>query len=558
MAWFLPLPRSRGPKACLVALGLLLALPQANSQAAAVAFREVAAEAGLRFVLENHPTAEKHLIETMPGGVAAFDYDGDGLTDIYFTNGASIPRLEKSEPKYWNRLYRNQGDMKFEDVTEQTGVAGSGYSMGAAVADYDNDGDVDLFVAGVGRNILFRNSGNGTFSDVTASAGINSTRWSVGGAWLDYDNDGWLDLFVVNYLQWTPEFDTYCGDPAAKVRSYCHPRLFEGLPNNLYRNNGDGTFTDVSGRSGIAAHTGKGMSASVADYDGNGFLDIFVPNDREPNFLFQNRADGTFVERGLLAGCALLGDGKPVSGMGADFRDYNNDGLPDIVIAALAGESYPLFRNSGDGLLDDATFSSKLGPLSQDRSGWSIGLFDFNNDGWKDIFVAESHVNDTVEYFEASRYKLANSVFMNSADGTFQDASEQSGLRKAEPRVHRGSAFADFNQDGLIDVVVSSLGEPAELWQNVTPGDRNWLVLKLRGAKSNRDGIGAVVSLGNQRNHMTTAVGYASSSYLGVHFGLGSAKTVEEVKIYWPSGVNQTLTGVAANQMLEVSEPQQP
>jgi hypothetical protein len=328
------------------------------------------------------------------------------------------------------------------------------------------------------------------------------------------------------------------------------------LPNNLYRNNGDGSFSDVSEQSGIAAHIGKGMSASVADFDGDGFLDIFVPNDREPNFLFQNRGDGTFVERGLLAGCALLDNGKPVSGMGADFRDYDNDGWPDIVIAALAGESYPLFRNTADGFLEDATFPSKLGPLSQDRSGWSIGLFDLNNDGAKDIFVAESHVNDTVGYFEASEYKLANSIFLNSGDGTFRDASSESGLRKVEPRVHRGSAFADFDQDGRIDIVVSSLQGPAELWHNVSAATNNWLVLKLRGVQSNRDGIGAVIELPGQYNHSTTSVGYASSSHFGVHFGLGPAQNVKQIKIRWPSGVEQTLSDVAANQALEVIEAQ--
>jgi hypothetical protein len=539
------------------AAALTLPLGSLWSQTPPVMFRDVADEAGLDFSLENHATQDKHLIETMPGGIAAFDFDGDGLTDIYFTNGASVPDLRKEHRTDWNRLYRNLGNMKFADVTEKAGVAGSGYSIGAAAADYDNDGDVDLFVAGVGRNVLYRNAGDGTFVEVARQAGLASTRWSVAGSWFDYDNDGWLDLFVVNYLQWSPEFHTYCGDTVAKVRSYCHPRLLDGLPNSLYRNNGDGSFTDVSAKSGIAEHVGKGMSAAVADYDGDGFLDVFVTNDREPNFLFHNSGHGAFTEEALWAGCALQNHGKAVSGMGADFRDYNNDGLPDIVFSALAGDSYPIFRNSGDGLFEDATFASALGPLSQDLSGWSIGLFDFNNDGTKDLFVAQSHVNDTVEHFEASRYKLPNSIFVNSPEGKFRDASAASGLHNGPARAHRGAAFADFNNDGRIDVVVSSLGEKAELWENATAAQNNWLALKLRGMNSNRDGIGAVIQIGDQRNHMTTSVGYASSSYSGVHFGLGRAENVDRIEIRWPSGAKQVLTEVQSNQVLEVTEPVQ-
>src|SRR5690349_8337178 len=300
--------------------------------AAKIRFKNVAAAAGLHFMLENGPTASKHLIETMPGGVAAFDYDGDGLTDLYFTNGAAIPSLKKEAPKYWNRLYRNLGQMKFQDVTEKAGVAGAGYSMGAAAADYDNDGHVDLFVAGVQNNILYRNRGDGTFEDVTGKAGIRSDEWSIGAAWFDYDNDGFLDLLVVNYVKWAPDFNVFCGDPHRGVRSYCHPRFFDGTANTLYHNQRDGSFKDVSRESGIAPHIGKGMAAAIGDYDQDGFPDIYVTNDKMPNFLFHNLGNGKFQEVALEAGGAMLDSGAEISNMGADFRDYNNDGLPDIAV----------------------------------------------------------------------------------------------------------------------------------------------------------------------------------------------------------------------------------
>jgi hypothetical protein len=506
-------------------------------------------------MLENNPTPRKHLIETMPGGVAAFDYDGDGLTDIYFTNGASVPSLEKSSPKYWNRLYRNAGGMRFEDVTQKAGVAGAGYSMAAAAADYNNDGHVDLFVAGVGRNILYRNRGDGTFEDVTEKAGIKSDQWSIGAAWLDYDNDGFLDLFVVNYVKWAPEFNVFCGDPERGIRSYCHPRLFEGTANTLYHNQGDGTFRDVSAEAGISSQIGKGMAAVVADYDQDGFPDIFVTNDKVPNFLFHNLGNGKFEEVALEMGSAMLDSGASISAMGADFRDYDNDGLPDLAVAALAGETFPLFRNRPSGGFIDATHTSRMATFSRNYSGWSLGLFDFDNDGWKDIFTANAHVDDEVHHFAAAEYKLHNTVFANRGDGTFEDVSNTVGPDFLVPRAHRGAAYADFNHDGKIDVVVTALGEPAELWENITPTDNTWLVLKLTGTKSNRDGIGAQIRIGDQWNHMTTAVGYASSSHFGVHFGTGQLKEVPLIEIRWPSGVRQVLKQVRTNQLLQVREP---
>jgi hypothetical protein len=333
---------------------------------------------------------------------------------------------------------------------------------------------------------------------------------------------------------------------------YCHPKYFEGLPNALYRNRGDGTFEDVSEKSGIARHIGKAMSLAFADYDRDGYLDIFVTNDKVPNFLFRNRRNGTFEEAALTAGVALADHGQTISSMGTDFRDYDNDGLPDVSVVALAGETFPLFRNFGKGMFRDATYASGLGPLCVRRSGWSQGFFDFNNDGFKDLFVSGSHVNDVIERIEASRYKEANMLFLNRGDGKFVDGSEDfHGLARA----HRGTAFADFNADGRIDVVISVLGEPAQLWENLSPGGNHWLAFRLTGTKSNRDGIGAELRIGSQVNHMTTAVGYSSSSHDGVHFGLGKLEKVDSVEIRWPSGTVQVLRDVKADQVVKVVEP---
>lgn len=534
----------------LAAIALAGSLPEPQ-----IRFRNVAREAGLDFTLENHPTEHKHLPETMAGGVAVFDFDGDGLADIFFTNGAAMPSLRKDNANFHNRLFRNEGSMRFRDVTASAGLEGSGYSIAASAADFDNDGDTDLFVGGVRENHLYRNEGNGRFIDVAAQAGIKSGLWCEGAVWLDFDNDGQLDLFVVNYLKWTPEFKTFCGNQDKNIRAYCHPKLFEGLPNTLYRNLGNGKFADVSQRSGIAAHIGKGMSAVIADYDRDGFIDIFVTNDKVPNFLFRNKGNGAFEEVALIAGPAMRDSGIELSAMGADFRDYNNDGLPDIVFTALAGETFPAFVNAGKGMFRDAGQISALARLTQRRSGWSIGLFDFDNDGWKDLFTANAHVNDTVASFESAEYKLANSVFVNVRNGTFREGGPDSGLDGEEPRAHRGSGFADFNGDGRIDVVVSAAGGPAELWQNISPGDNTWLVLKLEGRKSNRDGIGAEVRIGSQMNHVTTSVGYVSSSHFGVHFGTGNLRRLDSVEIRWPLGSLQTLRNVATNQVLTVREP---
>lgn len=548
------------------ALALLVALAAAilgSSQSASAAdpapirFRDIASESGIRFVLHNFPTPEKRMIETMAGGVAAFDYNGDGLTDVYFTNGARIPSLEKDSPEFWNRLYRNDGDMRFTDVTDEAGVSGHGYDMGAAAADYDNDGDVDLLVAGVFRLTLFENLGDGTFEDATERAGLDARDWAVAAGWFDYDNDGLLDLFVVNYARWSLEFDTFCGDAQRGLRAYCDPMQLTPIANRLYRNAGEGRFEDTSGPAGISAHRGRGMSVAFADADGDGWTDALVTNDNLPNFLFLNRQGGVFEEAGMFSGTALLQHGDPVASMGVDFRDYDNDGLPDVAVTALIAETFPLFRNTGDGFFEDVTGPSGMAANSNRHSGWGNGLYDFNNDGSKDLFTANSHVNDIIREFEdATPYREPNTVFANRGDGTFQDRSAEAGTDfSGSARAHRGCAFADFNRDGKVDVVVASLGEPAELWENVSRGDRAWLNIRLVGARSNRDGIGALIRVQGQTNSMTSAVGYASSSHDGVHFGLGELDGEVEVEVRWPSGAVQVLESVRTSRVLEMHEP---
>jgi hypothetical protein len=518
-----------------------------------VHLRSVATPAGLRFIHHYSPTAGKYFVESAPGGVAVFDYNGDGRPDIFFTNGAETPSLEKTSTAYWNRLYRNDGGMHFTDVTETAGVRGVGYAMGAAAADYDNDGHVDLFVAGVRQNQLLRNLGDGRFEDVTTRAGIASGEWAVAGGWFDYDNDGRLDLLVVNYVKWSPETNRSCGDNARGIQIYCDPGVFQGLPNRLYRNRGDGTFEDVSARAGLLSHVGKGMSVAFADFDHDGDVDIFVTNDTVPNFLFRNNGDGTFAEIALLAGVSVTDSGRPISSMGTDFQDYDNDGWEDIHFTALSGETFPLFRNDGRGAFVEETQSSGLARLTVKSSGWCSIVADVDNDGWKDIFTANSHVNNRIGEFEAIAFEQSNTLFINDGRGRFREAPASSGLANSVA-AHRGCAAADFNGDGRIDFVVLTLGAPAELWENESAPDRRWLIVHLVGTKSNRDGIGARVIIGNQVRTMTTAMGYASSSYAGLHFGLGNATAPIRMEIQWPSGGRQIVEDVKPSQVVEVRE----
>ena len=469
----------------------------------------------------------------MVAGIALFDYDNDGFLDIYCVNGAEIPSLEKTSPAYWNRLFRNNHDGTFTDVTEKAGVAGAGYGMGVAIGDFNNDGNADIFVANVTGNQLFHNNGNGTFTDVTAKAGVAGAHahgkkmWSVGAGWFDYNNDGLLDLFVVNYCHWEVNKDPYCALKEG-LRAYCHPNLYLPLHNTLYRNNGDGTFTDVSHETGIDAFFGKGMGVTFADFDGDGFLDAFVTNDTMPNFLFRNVGGKKFEEVAVSAGVAYSPDGNALSGMGSDFRDINNDGLPDIWHDAVEHEGFPLYINQGGGVFVDANNTSGLGQLTNRMTGWSNGVYDFDNDGWKDLFVARANVMDNIQQaIPAQAYPEPNSVFRNLGNGKFQDVSSSAGPSFQIPGAHRGAAFGDIFNTGRIDAVVSSLNEPIKLFRNIGAAGQHWLLLRLVGTRSNRMGLGAQIKITtpdgrSQWNEATTAVGYACSSDPRVHFGLGS------------------------------------
>jgi hypothetical protein len=531
-----------------------------------IRFEEIAQRSGLNFVTRNCPTPNKNQPETMVAGVALFDFDNDGFLDIYCVNGAEIPSLEKTTSAYWNRLFRNNHDGTFTDVTEKAGVAGAGYGMGVAIGDFDNDGNADIFVANVTSNQLFRNNGNGTFTDVTAKAGVAGAHahgkkmWSVGGGWFDYNNDGLLDLLVVNYCHWEVNKDPYCALKEG-LRAYCHPNLYLPLHNTLYRNNGDGTFTDVSHETGLDAFLGKGMAVTFADFDGDGFLDAFVTNDTMPNFLFRNVGGKKFEEIAVAAGVAYSPDGEALSGMGSDFRDVNNDGLPDIWHTAVEHEGFPLYINQGGGTFVDADNTSGLGQLTNLMTGWSNGAYDFDNDGWKDLFVARANVMDNIQQaIPAEAYPEPNSVFRNLGNGKFQDVSSSAGPGFENPGAHRGAAFGDLFNTGRIDAVVSSLNEPIKLFRNIGAERQHWLLLRLVGTRSNRMGLGAQIKITtpdgrSQWNEATTAVGYACSSDPRVHFGLGPNTLVKEIQITWPSRAIQRLSNISADQILTIEEP---
>ena len=545
---------------------LMVPAQMISSQATAPA-KEAAAPihfdlAKLPFRFEDDETEGKNAPEAMGGGVAVFDYNGDGRPDIFFTNGADIATLKKDGAKYRNRLFRNDGAGKFTDVTDAAGLAGSGYDMGVAVADYDNDGHPDLFVAGVHKNTLYHNNGNGTFTDVTAKAGLGKSvdpqfgpLWSITGAWVDVNNDGLLDLFVVNYMQWSYTAQPLCAFKG--VGDYCHPKFYKPQPDQLFLNKGDGTFEDVSEAWGIRAHPGKGMGVGVADYDQDGKQDLFVTNDAGYNFLFHNT--GTkFEEVAFEAGVALAEDGGFISGMGLDFRDFNNDGFADIAYVALNNQTFPLLQNTGKGDFREVTTPSGMREASMRMAGYCSALYDFDNDGWKDLFVTRGHVEAMP--IPGADIDQFNTVFRNpGASGKWTALTEAAGFDAAPGGRHRGCAFGDLDGDGKVDIVATALSRDAEVWMNRTAKSGHWLEIALTGTKSNRDGIGArvkvVTKAGAQYNHMTTSVGYASSSDGPVHFGLGAESHVDEVEIRWPSGVVQTLHDVGADRMMKVTEP---
>jgi len=535
-----------------VCLGAITAAPKRPH------FTDIAPRSKFSYITNNDLSSRKYFPQPICGGVAIFDFDNDGRMDIFFTNGAKLPDLKKTDPAFYNCLLRNKGDGTFEDVTKKAGLLGEnlGYNFGVAAGDYDNDGYEDVFICAANRNTLYHNNGNGTFTDVTEQSGIGAKpagTLSIGAAWFDYDNDGLLDLVVSNYTLWTPQADKRC--TAAGVEYYCDPRLFyPPVPHRLYHNLGHGKFEDVTEKSGFGAAAGKGMGISIADFNDDGWQDVFIANDTEANSLFINRGNGTFEERALQLGVAYDDTGKAVSSMGSDANDYDNDGRVDIFYNNLMGQIWGLFQNRGD-LFRYVSPQSKLTQLSAPVSGWSAGFVDYDNDSWKDLYSANGDVDNV-----KPNARQHDTMFGNQGGKMFQDVSEEMGRDFLRVGYQRGAAFGDLNNDGFPDLVVTSLMEPPRILINSADNGNHWLVLELIGRYSNRDAIGAKVKLTTASgrvlsNHVSTSVGFISSSDKRVHFGLGAEKQISSIEIRWPRGAVQQLSNIAADRFMKAEEP---
>ncbi len=537
-----------------------------GSSASTPSYVDETEKSKVRFVTRASHTSQKYLIETMGSGVAALDFDGDGWMDLFFVNGAKLqdpmppgasPR--KDEPAFWNRLYRNNHDGTFSDVTERSGLRGSGYGMGVAVADYDNDGHADLYVTSFGSNSLYHNNGDGTFTDITAIAGVTGAGWSTSAGFIDYDRDGYLDLAVVRYLQWDFTMNIWCGDRPNDLRAFCHPDVFRPATHLLFHNNGNGTFTDVSQSSGFGRVAGHGLGLAFNDADGDGWPDVAVANDAVAQQLFHNQKNRSFDEQGLTSGIAFDDDGRTFSGMGIAFDDFDNDGQPDIAITDLANQKYALFRNT-HGIYSYESGSSRLADISLRHSGWGVQWLDYDNDGWKDLFVAQGHVMDNIEKTEPGIQYQEAPLLARNVNARFTDVSKYSGPAFAEPIAARGSIAVDLNNDGFLDLVVTSNDGPAKILMSHGGNGQHWLTINTIGTKSNRDGLGARIQLVSaagreQWTYVTPAGSYLSSNDKRVHFGLGSETKAHLVKISWPSGAEQTLHELDADQIIAVREP---
>ena len=548
---------------CLLLSGVAQTAKPASSELVPADFVDATAQDGITFVHQAPHSSRKYLLETMGSGAALFDYDNDGRLDLYLVNGAPFPDFvpkgtipEKTGPRYWNRLYHQKPDGTFEDVTEKAGVAGVGYGMGVAVGDYDNDGYEDLFVTSLGGNHLYHNNGNGTFTDVTRKAGVAGSGWSTSAAWVDLDGDGYLDLVVLRYIQWDWD-DVWCGPK--DNRGYCHPDVFPPISMLVYHNNGDGTFTEVAHKLGLDK-PGKELGIAIADYDHDGHPDIFVANDSMPEFLFHNKGDGTFEEVGLESGVAVDDDGRTFAGMGVDFSDFDNDSWPDLFVDDLANQKYALYRNDGDGTFSYNSYATGVGGATLLHSGWGVRLMDYDNDGWKDLLIAQGHDLDTIEKsYPNLHYREPPMLLRNIEGKKFVDVGPVSGQVFTQRWVGRGLALGDIDNDGRLDAVITENGGPAHVLMNRTKTANHWIGFKLVGHRSNRDGIGAVIRIdtaaGSQWYTVTTASSYLSSGDVRAHFGLGREKTVKRIEIRWPSGVIQTLQDVPGDQYLRVDEP---
>jgi enediyne biosynthesis protein E4 len=527
-------------------------------------FSDVTSALSVHFQHIASHTSKKYLIETMGSGVALFDYDNDGRLDVFAVNGApltdptpkgTIPL--KRGPEHWNRLFHQRADGTFEDVTEKAGLEGVGYGMGVAVGDYDNDGYEDLYVTGYGSNKLYHNNGNGIFTDVTAQVGAAGSGWSTSAAWVDLDNDGLLDLVVLRYMQWDFD-DIWCGERKEGLRAYCTPDAFRPITPLVYHNNGNGHFTEVSQKLGLSKE-GKGLGIALADYDRDGHIDLFFANDSMPEFLYHNTGNGTLEEVGLASGVAVDGEGHSYAGMGVEFSDYNNDALPDLLITDLANQVYALYRNNGDGTFAYESYPSGLARMTFTHSGWGVRFLDYDNDGWKDLIIAQGHDLDTIELTFPNLHYREPMLLARNMGKNFVDVSAEAGAVFQQPWVARGLATGDIDNDGRVDVVVTTNDGRMHVLHNDTTTPDHWLTLKLVGHKSNRDAIGAVVKIMSERGAqfatVTTAGSYLSSSDKRLHFGLGPDAAAQSIEIQWPSGIRQTIQSVRSDQIVNVDEP---
>lgn len=533
--------------------------------ATSIRFRDATRSAGIGYVHSDASSGQRHIVETVTCGLGLIDFDSDGLPDILFLNSGTLPGTTASGQAPTHRLYRNNGDSSFTDVTARSGLGISEYGMGCAVADYDNDGHEDVFITNYGAHRLMRNRGDGTFTDVTEKAGLSGassgpTCVGAGCAFLDYDRDGYADLFVGNYL----EFDLTKAQPCREVSVpvYCSPRVYPMMTNRLFRNQGDGTFRDVTAPSGIGGFKGYAMGIVCSDFDGDGWTDIYVGNDVMENFLFHNKKNGTFDEIGLLAGAAYDQYGDPQGTMGANAGDYDGDGRPDIVVTDYQNQVTTLYRNlgasGGQPMFQDVTVATGAGTSSRPLVTWGGGFADLDNDGVRELFTAAGHLQDTVERYDGSSTYKQRNVLLQWRDGRFADVTDESPGAMQVKESSRGAVFGDLNNDGRLDIVVLNARAAPTLMLNETPPRHHWTILKLIGTRSNRSAVGAVARITaggkTQVDEVRAGRGYESAEDLRLHFGLGASAIIERLEVAWPSGLSEVRTNLAADRVLTLTE----
>ena len=540
----------------IVTQGILISSISANTN---IHFVDVTQEAGIHYKHVDGRSGQKYFMETLGSGAAFFDYDADGDPDLYFVNGAPLPGYVSQEIPT-NCLYQNNGDGTFTDVTEKAGVGDTGYGHGCAVGDYNNDGKLDLYVTNYGVNRLYRNNGDGTFTEVAESAGVTEPRWSTGCAFADYDRDGNLDLYVVNYIVFDIDENPWCGFKEKGIRAYCEPDNFIAQSDTLYRNNGDGTFTDVTKTAGIYNTTGKGLGVVWGDYNNDGTPDIYVANDSTENLFYHNNGDGTFEEVGFMVGVALSEDGVAENGMGTAFGDWNNDGWLDLTVTNYAQQTNTLYHNDADGFFTDTTAMTKTAQITYPYLGWATAFIDYDNDGYQDLFVANGHLHDNLaELGQEGTYGQRNLLFRNNnANGTFTEVSKTLGAGMKLEDASRGATFADYDLDGDLDIVVTNSNTVPRLLRNDGGNGKNYLQIRLTAIHGSTDAIGARVKITTgkltQTREIRSGDGYLSQQDLTLHFGIGDYEQVDSIEVQWQSGRKQVIGNAPANQVLSLQE----